>query len=65
LAKENDIKVEPKELDAEITLIKTSYPDNETIQENLKRPEVIDTIAVTIQNKKVLAWLKEKVVSKK
>jgi trigger factor len=65
LAKENDIKVEPKELDAEVTLIKTSYPDNETIQENLKRPEVIDTIAVTIQNKKVLAWLKEKVVSKK
>jgi trigger factor len=65
LAKENNIKVEPKELEAEITLIKTSYPDNETIQENLKRPEVIDTIAVTIQNKKVLTWLKEKVVSKK
>ena len=65
LAKENNIKVEPKELEAEIALIKTSYPDNETIQENLKRPEVIDTIAVTIQNKKVLTWLKEKVVSKK
>jgi trigger factor len=65
IAKDNAIKVEDSELQEEIKLIRASYPDNETVEENLKRPEVVSTIATTLQNKKVLTLLKEKIISKK
>lgn len=65
VAKANNITVEKEELDKEIALIKETYPGDETVQENLKRPEVLDTIAATVQNRKVLAFLKEKVLGKK
>lgn len=61
VALDNNIKVEKTDLDKEIELIKTSYAGDKTVEENLKRPEVIDTIASTVQNRKVIAWLKTKI----
>lgn len=62
VAKDNNIKVEKAELDAEIELIRKNYEKDEKIEENLKRPEVIDTIAATVQNRKVVEWLKKEIL---
>lgn len=62
IAKDNNIKVGDEELQKEIELIKSSYPNDEQIEENLKRPEVINTVALMLQNKKVLKWLKEQIL---
>ena len=64
VALENNITVEKAELDAEIATIRQAYPDDKNVEENLKRPEVIDTIAATVQNRKVVVLLKEKVLGK-
>lgn len=64
VAKDNDIKVDKKELDAEVELIRASYHNDPKVEENLKRPEVLDTIAMTVQNRKVIEWLKDKVIKK-
>lgn len=64
VAKENNIKVEKNELDEEVKLIKNAYGEDKQVEENLKRPEVLDTIAMTIQNRKVMTFLKEKVLKK-
>ncbi len=58
IAIEQGIKVEKSDLDSEIELIKQNYQNDPKILENLKRPEVVDTIASTIQNRKVVEWLK-------
>lgn len=63
IALENKIEVEPKEMEEEIKIIKTSYGDDKNIEENLKRREVLDTIATMIQNRKVIKWLKEKILA--
>lgn len=63
-AKDNDISVSKADIDAEIAIIKQTYAGDEKVEENLKRPEVIDTIAATIQNRKVVQLLKEKIVTK-
>jgi len=65
VAQENNIKVEPVELDKEIEAIKSAYPDDKNVEENLKKPEVIDTIAATVQNKKVVEFLKKAVLGSK
>ncbi|MFA6547974.1 MAG: trigger factor [Candidatus Magasanikbacteria bacterium] len=62
IAKENDIKVEKEELDKEIEVIKITYKNDPKVDEALKRQEVLDTLAATIQNKKVVQWLKEKIL---
>ncbi len=62
IAKENEIKVEKEELEKEIDIIKTTYKNDPKVEEALKRPEVLDTLAATIQNKKVVTWLKEKIL---
>ena len=62
VAKENNILVDKKELDAEVERIKMSYPGDETITENLKHPEVLDTLKATVQNRKVVTWIKEKIL---
>ncbi len=62
VAMDNNIKVEKEDLDKEIASIRQTYPGDKTVEENLKRPEVIDTIAATIQNKKVVALLKQKIL---
>lgn len=64
IAKTQELGVEKNELDAEIDAIRTAYPDNPNVEENLKRREVLDTIASTVQNRKVVRWLKEKILPK-
>lgn len=65
VALDNKITVSKEDMDHELAMIKMSYPGDQTVEENLKRPEIIDTIAATLQNKKVIALLKEKIVGKK
>jgi FKBP-type peptidyl-prolyl cis-trans isomerase (trigger factor) len=62
IAVENDIKVDEAELEAEIVNIRKAYQGDKQIEEKLADHHVIDTIANTIQNKKVIKFLKEKVV---
>ncbi len=62
VATEHAIMVEKDELEKEIAAIKQAYPNDKTVEENLKRPEVIDTISATVQNKKVVGLLKELVL---
>lgn len=58
VAQEQHIHVHDEELDKEIKFMEDVYKDNKEYLENLKRPEVRDTIAMTLQNKKVMQWLK-------
>ncbi len=62
VALENNITVEKEDLEKELAAIKEAYPNDKTVAENLKKPEVIDTIAATIQNRKVITLLKEKIL---
>jgi len=62
VAGENNIKVDEKEIQEEIKNIKAAYGDDDKIEENLKRHEVLDTIATMIQNRKVILWLKDKIL---
>lgn len=64
VALDNDLKVEPGEMDAEVKAIKAAYPDDKNVEENLQRPEVLETVATTIQNRKVMEFLKKKVLPK-
>ncbi|OGH66510.1 MAG: trigger factor [Candidatus Magasanikbacteria bacterium RIFCSPHIGHO2_02_FULL_47_14] len=64
VAIEQNLKATDEELEKEIEIIKGSYQGNEEALENLKRPEVRDSIAMTVQNKKVIDWLKEKILEK-
>lgn len=61
IAKEQNLSVDKTEIDAEIERIKAAYKDSQEDLANLTKPEVRDSIATILQNKKVLAWLKEKV----
>jgi trigger factor len=61
IAVENNIKVDKDELNKEFEAIRAAYPGNPTVEENLKRPEVIQTIQNTLQNKKVIQWVKEQI----
>jgi trigger factor len=62
VAKENNIQVEQDELDKEVENIKATYQNDPKVIEALKRRDVLDTLAATIQNRKVVAFLTEKVV---
>jgi trigger factor len=62
IAIENDIKVGDEELKNELTMLKDMYKDNEQYLQNLDRPEVKETIATSMQNQKVMGWLKVKVL---
>ena len=63
VAKENGITASEEEIDAEVTMMKGVYKDNKEYLEKLDRPEIRETIAVTIQNKKVMKWLGDKVTA--
>ncbi|MEK7131670.1 MAG: trigger factor [Patescibacteria group bacterium] len=65
VALENKIEAEPKDVDEEVKMIRAAYPDNKNVEENLKKPEVMETLALTLQNRKVLAFLKEKILGTK
>ena len=61
VAKANNINVSKEDLDKEIESIKSAYAGDDKILANLKRPEVLDTIAATVQNRKVVEYLKTKI----
>lgn len=65
VALENGIKADKTDVAEEVKMIKAAYPDNKNVEENLKKPEALETLALTIQNRKVLQFLKEKILSKK
>jgi len=62
IALDKKIEVPQGELTEEIEMIKKVYKDNKQAQENLQRPEVLETIAVSIQNRKVLSYLKKEIL---
>lgn len=62
IALDNAIAADKAEMDKEIEAIKKTYTDEKSVEENLKRPEVLDTIAATIRNRKVIAFVKSKVL---
>lgn len=62
VAKENNIKVEQDELDKEVEVIKAAYQNDPKVNEALERRDVLDTLAATVQNRKVVAFLTEKIV---
>ncbi len=62
VATEQHIVVSDEELSKEIEMMKAIYKDNKEAQENLKKKEVHDTIATSLQNRKVIAWLTEQLV---
>ena len=64
MALDNNIKVEPSEIEKEKEAIRTAYKGDDKVEDALKRPEVLDMLAVTVQNRKVVEYLKEKVVGK-
>ncbi len=63
IALDNNLKPEDQEIKDEIKLIKNTYKNDTQVLENLKRPDVIDTLAVAVQNRKVIKWLKEQVLN--
>lgn len=65
VAIENKIEADKKDIDEEVKMIKAAYPDNKNVEENLKKPEVMETLALTIQNRKVLQFLKTKILGSK
>lgn len=65
IASENGILVAEDEIDTEIALMKQAYDKDSEAQENLRRPEIRHAIANVIQNRKVVALLKEKVAGEK
>lgn len=65
IALDNNISVAKEDMDQELAMIKMTYPGDQTVEDNLKRPEIIDTIASTLQNRKVIALLKEKIIGQK
>ncbi len=65
VALDNSITVDSAEIEKEVAAIKQAYPGDATVEENLKKPEVLDTVASTLQNRKVVSFLKEKIIGKK
>ncbi len=64
VALDNDIKVDEEEIKNEVEMVRMTYKDDPKVEEALKRPEVLDTLAMTIQNRKVVQFLKEKILGK-
>jgi trigger factor len=64
VAKEQNVVVEEKEIDAEIAALESMYRDNAEYLQNLKKPEVRNTLHTILQNKKVIKWLKDQVLKK-
>ena len=64
VAKEQNIVVSDEEINKEIQMMENVYKDNKDYIERLGRPEVRDTIAVSLQNRKVMEWLKSVCLNK-
>jgi trigger factor len=61
VAKQQRMTVSEEEIEAELGRMKEAYAHDSDAQENLTRPEVRDSIATMVQNKKVMAFLKQAV----
>ena len=61
VAVEQNIVISDEELDAEIEKLKEMYKTQKEHLDNLKKLEVRDTIATSMQNRKVMEWLKTQV----
>jgi trigger factor len=59
VAQENIITVDDEDVDKEIKMLEEMYKDNKEYMERLKLPEVRNAIAVSMQNKKVVEWMKK------
>ena len=62
VAKAQNIEISSEEIDKEITMMKDVYKEDKEVMEKIGRPEVRDTIATNLQNKKVMTWLKEQII---
>jgi len=62
VAIEQNIKITDEELDKEIENMKEVYKQEKETLEKLKQPEIRDSIATAMQNKKVMAWLKKQII---
>lgn len=62
VAMEQHIHVHDEEIDSEIKIMEEMYREHPDYLENLKKPEVRDTIAMTMQNRKVIQWLRHKIL---
>ncbi|PIR76277.1 MAG: hypothetical protein COU32_02900, partial [Candidatus Magasanikbacteria bacterium CG10_big_fil_rev_8_21_14_0_10_42_10] len=65
VAVEQNIVISDEEIDAEIKMLEEMYKTKKEYLDNLKKPEVRDTIATSMQNRKVMEWLKEQVLEEK
>lgn len=65
LAIDEKLSVSPEELNAEIERMKKVYQNEKESLERLENPAVRNMIAVTLQNRKVVEWLKAKIIDKK
>lgn len=62
LAKEQGLAPTEEEITDEINHLKHTYKDNQKSLENLAHPEVRDSLATIIQSRKVIHWLKAKIL---
>lgn len=65
VALENNIKVNADELEAEMKMMQQIYKDNKEYSDRLKLPEVRDSIAMHLQNRKVMKFLKANIMDDK
>lgn len=63
IAKENNLTVDDAEIDKEIKTMEKIYKDNKEYMERLKLPEVRGAIAMSVQNRKVVEWMKKEIES--
>lgn len=64
IARRQGLSPTHEEIDTEVDHLKKVYKENSEYVENLKKPEVRDTIATMLQNRKVMAYLKAKKLGK-
>lgn len=64
IALDNNIAAAKEDVDKEIDLIRKTYADDPKVEENLKRADVLSTIATMIQNRKTIEFLKHKILGK-
>jgi len=62
IAEEFKIEVSEAEMDAEIETLKGHYKDDKEAQDRLKTQDVRYSVGTLLQNKKVVAFLKEKIL---
>ena len=61
IAKENNITAGDEEINKEIKMMEEVYKDNKEYLERLKLPEVRGAIGLSLQNKKVIQWIKREI----